>query len=278
MSVEAGRRIRDALLLLASWVLSASSSLQPGAHRHASADRSGAARRHPSRSRRAASRPSRASATSAWSRTWPRTTWTGCVGGRCPLRESIYPHLARSGTHEDMMVASGVLADGLLVNHLVNWLTPYRTVRPSRDGERGALVADTAMGDLTFYGAATRPCSGTIAFRGSARPDCALCALRQTSSLEHASARDSSRRGQRARHHGRALDNLRVVGHRLGRHRSTKSTCEGAFGRSSSTARPCSIRKPLSRATQTLYSARGRPRPCSDERVHVRKRKDPRSS
>ena len=77
--------------------------------------------------------------------------------------ESIYARTsARSGRpHEDMMVASGVLAGGILVNHLVNWLTPYKDRTTIVTGERGALVADTAMGDLTSTRTATRPCSGT---------------------------------------------------------------------------------------------------------------------
>lgn len=67
--------------------------------------------------------------------------------------ESVFAQTAcRSGRdHEDMLVASGRLASGVLVNHLVNWLTPYKDRRTIVTGEHGALVADTAMGDLTFY-------------------------------------------------------------------------------------------------------------------------------
>ena len=66
------------------------------------------------------------------------------------------------------MVASGVLRVGILVNHLVNWLTPYKDRTTIVTGERGALVADTAMGDLTFYenGHAPLQWDAIAAFRG----------------------------------------------------------------------------------------------------------------
>ena len=66
---------------------------------------------------------------------------------------SVYAQTAyRSGrAHEDMLVASGRLANGVLVNHLVNWLTPFKDRTTIVTGEHGALVADTAMGDLTFF-------------------------------------------------------------------------------------------------------------------------------
>ncbi len=58
----------------------------------------------------------------------------------------------RSGREfEDMLTASGRLKNGILVNHLVNWLTPYKDRATVAVGEHGALVADTAMSDLTFY-------------------------------------------------------------------------------------------------------------------------------
>lgn len=58
----------------------------------------------------------------------------------------------RSGReHEDMVTISGRFSNGVLVNNLVNWLTPFKERTTVVTGERGALVADTAMGDLTFY-------------------------------------------------------------------------------------------------------------------------------
>ena len=58
----------------------------------------------------------------------------------------------RSGREkEDMVVATGRLANGVIVNHLVNWLSPRKERQCIATGERGALVADTLTGDLTFY-------------------------------------------------------------------------------------------------------------------------------
>ncbi|KWZ73072.1 oxidoreductase, NAD-binding domain protein [Winkia neuii] len=52
---------------------------------------------------------------------------------------------------EDMVIASGRLKNGILVNHTVNWLSPFKDRTTVVLGEKGALVAETVMGDLTFY-------------------------------------------------------------------------------------------------------------------------------
>ncbi len=143
--------------------------------------------------------------------------------------ESIYARTsARSGrAHEDMMVASGVLAGGILVNHLVNWLTPYKDRTTIVTGERGALVADTAMGDLTFYenGHAPLQWDAIAAFRGVSEGQVVRYALtkREPLALEHERFRDAILGvGSRARHHGRGPGQpARRRGHPvLGRHRA----------------------------------------------------------
>lgn len=53
--------------------------------------------------------------------------------------------------HEDMVTVSGRFASGVLVSNLVNWLTPFKERTTVVTGEHGALVADTALGDLTFF-------------------------------------------------------------------------------------------------------------------------------
>ncbi|SDZ74910.1 Predicted dehydrogenase [Bowdeniella nasicola] len=70
--------------------------------------------------------------------------------------------------HEDMVSVAGRMANGVLVNHLVNWLSPFKDRTTIVTGEKGALVADTALGDLTFYRNGTIPIEWTqIAnFRG----------------------------------------------------------------------------------------------------------------
>lgn len=58
----------------------------------------------------------------------------------------------RSGRqHEDLVAVTGLLANGAVTNHLVNWLSPMKERVTVITGERGALVADTLTADLTFY-------------------------------------------------------------------------------------------------------------------------------
>lgn len=53
--------------------------------------------------------------------------------------------------HEDLVAATGMLADGTVTNHLVNWLTPMKERMTVATGERGCFIADTLTADLTFY-------------------------------------------------------------------------------------------------------------------------------
>lgn len=58
----------------------------------------------------------------------------------------------RSGReNEDMMLATGRLTNGVIVSHTVNWLMPFKERVTIVTGEKGAFVADTLTGDLTFY-------------------------------------------------------------------------------------------------------------------------------
>jgi len=61
--------------------------------------------------------------------------------------------VSKSGRQfEDMVSATCRLSDGLISNHLVNWLTPTKERRTIITGERGMFIADTLTSDLTFYG------------------------------------------------------------------------------------------------------------------------------
>ncbi|MDJ0768348.1 MAG: Gfo/Idh/MocA family oxidoreductase [Ilumatobacter sp.] len=53
--------------------------------------------------------------------------------------------------HEDLVAATGVLDDGTVTSHLVNWLTPFKERLVVATGERGCLIADTLLADLTLY-------------------------------------------------------------------------------------------------------------------------------
>jgi len=52
---------------------------------------------------------------------------------------------------EDLVAVTGLLADGTVTNHLVNWLSPLKERVTVITGEKGAFVADTLTADLTFY-------------------------------------------------------------------------------------------------------------------------------
>jgi UDP-N-acetylglucosamine 3-dehydrogenase len=53
--------------------------------------------------------------------------------------------------YEDLVACTGLLADGTVTNHLVNWLSPLKERVTVITGERGTFVADTLTADLTFY-------------------------------------------------------------------------------------------------------------------------------
>jgi UDP-N-acetylglucosamine 3-dehydrogenase len=58
----------------------------------------------------------------------------------------------RTGSqHEDLVAVTGLLADGTVTNHLVNWLTPMKERVITVTGERGCFVADALTSRLTFY-------------------------------------------------------------------------------------------------------------------------------
>ena len=53
--------------------------------------------------------------------------------------------------HEDLLVASGRLENGIVASMNVNWLTPVKRRTVSVLGEKGSFVADLLSGDLFFY-------------------------------------------------------------------------------------------------------------------------------
>ena len=74
----------------------------------------------------------------------------------------------RSGRpHEDLVAVTGVLANGTVTNHLVNWLSPVKERVTMITGDKGAFVADTLTADLTYFENGMVPTEGTLAtFRG----------------------------------------------------------------------------------------------------------------
>jgi UDP-N-acetylglucosamine 3-dehydrogenase len=97
--------------------------------------------------------------------------------------------------HEDMVLVTGRLANGVMVNHVVNWLSPMKERLTIVSGEKGTLVADTSTGDLTFYANATFPLEweSVTAFRGVSEGDMTRFAIpkREPLRVEHEAFRDA---------------------------------------------------------------------------------------
>lgn len=104
----------------------------------------------------------------------------------------------RSGRdQEDMLTVSGRFKNGVLVSNLVNWLTPFKERTTVVAGEKGAFVADTMVGDLTFYenGAFPVHWEQVAAFRGVSEGEMTRYAVRKREPLavEQAHFRDAIR-------------------------------------------------------------------------------------
>ncbi len=52
--------------------------------------------------------------------------------------------------YEDLIAVTGLLANGAVTNHLVNWLSPLKERVTIVTGESGCFIADTLTADLTF--------------------------------------------------------------------------------------------------------------------------------
>lgn len=117
------------------------------------------------------------------------------------LAQSAYTSIAartttRSGRpHEDMVSATGQLANGAITNHLVNWLSPMKERVTVVTGERGAFVADTVSADLTFFenGTQATEWDSVAAFRGVSEGSMIRYALAKREPLrsEHEAFRDA---------------------------------------------------------------------------------------
>lgn len=58
----------------------------------------------------------------------------------------------RSGRNtEDMILITGLLSNGIIVNHVVNWLSPMKERVIVVTGDKGTFVADLLAGDLTLH-------------------------------------------------------------------------------------------------------------------------------
>lgn len=97
--------------------------------------------------------------------------------------------------YEDMIVITGRTESGVIVNNIVNWLSPMKERVTVVTGEKGAFVADTSTGDLTFYSNGTIPLEweSVSAFRGVTEGDVIRYAFakREPLRVEHEAFRDA---------------------------------------------------------------------------------------
>lgn len=97
--------------------------------------------------------------------------------------------------HEDMVAITGRLANGVITNHLINWLSPMKERLTVVTGERGAYTADTISGDLTFYenGTGSTEWDSVVAFRGVTEGSVVRYAIakREPLRVEHEAFRDA---------------------------------------------------------------------------------------
>lgn len=117
------------------------------------------------------------------------------------VAQSEYAHIfgqiaLKSGRpHEDMILATGRLKNGVIVNHVVNWLSPMKERLTIVTGETGTFVADTSTGDLTLYANGTFPLEweSVTAFRGVSEGDVTRFAFpkREPLRVEHEAFRDA---------------------------------------------------------------------------------------
>lgn len=97
--------------------------------------------------------------------------------------------------HEDLISVTAMMANGTVVNHLVNWLSPMKERLTVVTGERGAFVADTLRGDLTFHvnGEVRTQWDQVQTFRGVSEGDVTRFAIAKPEPLrvQHENFRDA---------------------------------------------------------------------------------------
>lgn len=92
----------------------------------------------------------------------------------------------RSGRpQEDLVSAVGELDNGVVVIHLVNWLSPFKERVTTVTGARGCLVADTITADLTLHqnGSVAVEWDRVASFRGVSEGDVTRYAIRKPEPL-----------------------------------------------------------------------------------------------
>lgn len=96
---------------------------------------------------------------------------------------------------EDMVLITGQLENGIITNHIVNWLSPLKERVTVISGELGTFMADTLSADLTFWanGKVQSDWSDLAQFRGVTEGDVTRFAFPKREPLvrEHENFRDA---------------------------------------------------------------------------------------
>jgi UDP-N-acetylglucosamine 3-dehydrogenase len=120
---------------------------------------------------------------------------TAWIAGSPYARVSGQTAMKSGRPHEDMVLVTGKLANGVNVNHVVNWLSPMKERLTTVTGEKGTFVADTMAGDLTFYanGTVDVEWESVSSFRGVSEGDVTRFAFakREPLRVEHEAFRDA---------------------------------------------------------------------------------------
>ncbi len=98
---------------------------------------------------------------------------TAWVGGAKFKQVSAHTAHKAGRVHEDLVTVTGQLENGVVTNHLVNWLSPMKERLVVATGEQGCFVADTLLADLTFFRNSEAPPAweGISRFRGVSEGD-----------------------------------------------------------------------------------------------------------
>jgi predicted dehydrogenase len=87
--------------------------------------------------------------------------------------------------HEDLVAISGVLADGTVTSHLVNWLSSMKERVVTVTGERGCMTASTLATELWFHrnGSVTADSPAGPPFHGASEGDLIRYAMAKREAL-----------------------------------------------------------------------------------------------
>jgi predicted dehydrogenase len=88
------------------------------------------------------------------------TRW---IAGSPYLQVSAYTTSSMTRQHEDLAAVAGLLRDGTVVSHLVNWLSPLKERVVTVIGEGGCLRADLLRAELWFQPHGRAAADGPIA-------------------------------------------------------------------------------------------------------------------